>query len=331
MLDILRNLRKSDQEKQQEALNAYLDGTLTPDRRQQIEKILEQDARQRAELDQMRLLRQEMRQFPSRRIPRSFTLDPALYARPRREPLVQAYPVLRTATALAAFFFVFALAANLFVGAAPGMSSNAGPVALQPVAEMETVAELAVEEITEAETLEEEEEPIVTEAEVVMEEAAAEESAAAALLPEEKVAIPEMEEALDTADAQAAERPMESLDAAPFQRAEASPELIITVPAERRAEQAEPTMAAEGAINDELAEGIPAAPASAATGVAALTESSPRLTAVARDEAEMSMPEVQSRPDTAPSLNSSLGMIVLLLGAVFLILVSLTLMARRRL
>src|SRR5210317_1377019 len=97
MLDYLRNLTKSEEEKRQEALNAYLDGALTPKQRQKMDSDLAHDEALRVELEQIHLLKQQIHRLPQRRVRRNFTLDPALYGRPRREPLVQAYPVLRTA------------------------------------------------------------------------------------------------------------------------------------------------------------------------------------------------------------------------------------------
>ncbi len=146
MLDYLRNLTKSNEEKRQEALSAYLDDALAPEQRGQVEQRSGAMRALRAELDQMRLLKQQMRQMPQRQVRRNFTLDPALYGRPRREPLVQAYPVLRTATVLAAFFFIFALAANLFLGGTAGMAPAAEPVMVESDMGEELLAEAAVEE-----------------------------------------------------------------------------------------------------------------------------------------------------------------------------------------
>ncbi|UCC51823.1 MAG: hypothetical protein JSV68_22385 [Anaerolineaceae bacterium] len=340
MLDFLRNLRKSEEEKRQEALNAYLDDTLTSDQRQQLEEILEQDAGQQAQLDQMRLLQQQMRQLPRRRVPRNFTLNPALYGRPRREPLVQAYPVLRTATALAAFFFIFALAANLFIGGAPGMTSSAEPVAMQAVPEAAADIETAVEEEI-AEAAEEEVivESIVTEAESVdraaeaapVEEEAVDEAAGDALLPEKSTAVPEMERALEAADSAAAEMPMEAQEAPLFESAGVTPEPPMTSAAEAGALQAEPTMApaATEVMADELAELAPAPATVAATIEVQLVAPAP--TTEMRDEIERSIDGAQSQPGVASFLSSSLGIIVLLLGVVFVVLISLTLLARRRL
>lgn len=114
MFDYLRNLRKSAEEKRQETVAAYLDGALNGRSRQQFEQAMAQDEALRQEVEQLLLIKQSLRRLPQRDVPRNFMLDPAAYGRPARQPWVQAYPVLRTATALAAFFFIFAIAAGIF-------------------------------------------------------------------------------------------------------------------------------------------------------------------------------------------------------------------------
>ena len=52
---------------------------------------------------------------------------------------------------------------------------------------------------------------------------------------------------------------------------------------------------------------------------------------IMRDEIDRSIDGAQSQPDVASFLSSSLWVIVLLLGVVFVVLISLTLLARRRL
>ena len=127
MFDLLRNLGKSDAEKRQEALSAYLDNVLSDRRRQEFERLLAADADLRQELEAQVQIRRQMQALPQRAVPRSFTLDPAVYGAPRREPLVQAYPVLRAATALTAFFFVVAMVLSLYTvnGASLDMVSMA--------------------------------------------------------------------------------------------------------------------------------------------------------------------------------------------------------------
>ena len=138
MFDFVRNLTKSAAERQQEALNAYLDDALTPRARQQFERLLAQDADLRLELEQRRVLKEQLRQLPRRRVPRHFTLDPARYGRPQRQPLFQFYPALRAATVLTAFFFILTVAANVFLAGLPG--GAAAP-------EMLTVADEAAQEV----------------------------------------------------------------------------------------------------------------------------------------------------------------------------------------
>ena len=100
MFDFLRNLTKSAEEKRHEQITAYLDDSLSSADRTHFEAALEQDASLQAELEQERAVKQALGQLPQRRVPRNFTLDPALYGRPARQPLIQAYPVLRAATGL---------------------------------------------------------------------------------------------------------------------------------------------------------------------------------------------------------------------------------------
>lgn len=142
MFDFLKNLTKSEEEKQQEAFSAYLDDLLSPSQRLDFETLLAQDAGLRAELARAQLLRQQMRQMPRRSLPRSFTLDAALYGVPKRERLGQAYPFLRVATAMAALFFVLALGLTVFTNqSGDDMASMASaPVMEAPLAEAEIAA-----------------------------------------------------------------------------------------------------------------------------------------------------------------------------------------------
>ena len=141
MFDFLRNLTKSVEEKQQEALNAYLDDALSPQERRQFEQLLARDADLRLEFEQRQALQMQLRQMPRRRVPRNFTLDPAVYGRPQRQPLFEFYPVMRAATVLTAIFFILALGADLFLGGPGGLASPQG-VALMVE---ETTSETAVE------------------------------------------------------------------------------------------------------------------------------------------------------------------------------------------
>lgn len=146
MFDYLRNLTKSAEEKGQEVLNAYLDNALSPQERRQFEQLLARDADLRQVVEERRALQMQMRQMPRRRVPRNFTLDPALYGRPQRQPLFQLYPAMRVATVLTAFFFILALGADLFLPAGRGGLAVPGS-APQDVALVveQTTSETAVE------------------------------------------------------------------------------------------------------------------------------------------------------------------------------------------
>lgn len=130
MFDYLRDLTRSAEEKQQEALSAYLDGALTPAESRRLEETLAADEALQTQLAEMRAWREQLRALPRRGVQRNFTLDPALVKAPKREPLVQAYPALRTATAFAAIMFVIALAA-LLGGVSTSTEQAAMPVAMQ--------------------------------------------------------------------------------------------------------------------------------------------------------------------------------------------------------
>jgi anti-sigma factor RsiW len=197
MFDYLRNLTKSAEEKQQEALNAYLDDALSPQERQQFEQRLARDADLRLEVEQRRTLQMQMRQMPRRRVPRNFTLDPAVYGRPQRQPLFEFYPVMRAATVLTALFFILALGADLFLTGQGGLASPQG-VALMVE---ETTSDTAVEapmaaqavEVTRiiTETTVEEGETVAAEAAPMMEAPVAEEMVESAASAVEEEMLPE--------------------------------------------------------------------------------------------------------------------------------------------
>lgn len=114
MIDFFRNLTKSETEKRQERLNAYLDEALTDAERRRFETELQQDADLRDELEALRWVKLSVQQAPRLRAPRNFILDPAVYGQSApAKPSWSFYPGLRVATALTAFFFILALALDL--------------------------------------------------------------------------------------------------------------------------------------------------------------------------------------------------------------------------
>jgi len=199
MMDFLRGLTRSAEEKRRERLNAYVDGALSERERRRFEEELAGDPRLQAELKEIEAVRAALRRLPRVRAPRNFTLDPAAYGVPRPNRAVQWYPVLRTATAFAAIAFAFLLALNLFVtqpGGAPAtLSSVSNEEAPREVAvEAELVVPEAVDEEAVAEGDFAESAPLSPEqsapfemgvAEEVAEEEAADEAAAGAAAAEE--------------------------------------------------------------------------------------------------------------------------------------------------
>lgn len=142
MLDYLRNAGKSAEEKHQEALSAYLDGSLSADERLRFEAELAADPELRAEFERLRALQLQLRALPARRVPRSYSLDAALHGKPKPQRAQQFYPVLRGATALTALFFAFVLGLNVFMGGFGGAAAPAAaPVAYEaPVTEGDAAA-----------------------------------------------------------------------------------------------------------------------------------------------------------------------------------------------
>lgn len=103
-------------------MTAYLDNALPPAERQRFEQQMAQDPALQAEVAQQQQTRALLRQLPPRQVPRNFILDPALYGRPARQPLVTYYPALRAATVLTAVLLFFVVGLNLFSGGSAMMA-----------------------------------------------------------------------------------------------------------------------------------------------------------------------------------------------------------------
>ena len=288
MFDFMRE--RGDGGRQQEAIDAYLDNALTPAERTRFEAQMAADSRLRAEVEQLRVLRLQLRAMPRRRVPRSFALNPAAYSRPKAQPLLQLYPALRGATALSAFMLIFVLALGLF----RGQFGAGAPEAAQ-------VASVTNEEAA----------PIAVEDQAV-------EEVAQPILPEEAADL-------------SAEAPAAGAELAAAPTPEGGTELIIpapagtlttTVPADLSIESAEIAEAtlppnAGGAV--ELYSTEPAPPATET--VNGFVEA----TAVAEEPAAR-----QEMPAPAETTRSLLPYQIGL-GALFLLLLVLWLLARRRL
>lgn len=316
MFDFLRNLTKSAEEKQQEAMTAYLDNALSPEARRQFEQQLAQNPALRADLEQQRIVRQLLSQLPPRQTPRNFTLDPALYGRPAKQPLVQYYPALRTATMLTAVLFFFAIGLGVFTsfGPASPMTVEVTRVVANTVTEnvqvegepvevtrvvVETVVETVIVEVTAAP--EGEAAPAAGVAEVPpMEEEASE---AAAEEPEATLAPSDPAE-----PAESAPLPLPSITPAPTVTQSTLPRPSATEESVRAVPTAEASIFAEQAPADSQAEGDTAV---------ANAPTTPAITTEREDEALRPLPD--------PLLLVQMGLLLLLL-----ILATITLYARWR-
>jgi hypothetical protein len=283
------DFKRDSGDRQQEAIDAYLDNALTPAERARFEAQMAADARLRAEVEQLRALRLQLRAMPRRRVPRSFALNPAAYSRPKAQPLLQLYPALRGATALSAFLLIFVLALGLF----NGQFGVGAPAASQ-------VAEVAQEDAAQA----------------VVEEAAVEE--AAPMAAEDEAARATASEA-PAAESELAEAAATGAPAADLLLQAPAGTITATVPADlslESAELAEATLPANagGAIEQYAAE-----PTAEATAMAAPTSDVLAQTEAAAEEA----------PAPAEPARSLLPLQIGL-GALFLLLLGLWLVARRR-
>jgi anti-sigma factor RsiW len=127
-----------------ELLSAYIDNRLSASERAQFDARLAAEPALRAQLDELQQVVQAVRAMPRKRAPRSFALDPRRYA-PRQTFLTRIYPALRMANAAVALVFVVVLGA-LFVQAVPGRLAMAPAAAPAPQAsgalEMQTSTEV---------------------------------------------------------------------------------------------------------------------------------------------------------------------------------------------
>jgi anti-sigma factor RsiW len=145
MLKWLFDGKKTAAERREEALSAYIDGELGTRERADLERSLAEDATLRAELAELRQVVGMMREVPRAPLPRSFTLDPAVYGRAQR-PWRGLYPALRTATVLATLALIFLFAGDVLLGLSGGALAPAAEVAMETEpAQMRQAVEVTVE------------------------------------------------------------------------------------------------------------------------------------------------------------------------------------------
>lgn len=305
MFDFLRNLTKSEEDRRQEMLTAYLDGALTPQERRNFERQLDSDAELRTQLQRQQLIKANLRELPRVRAPRNFTLDPALYGKPAPQAIQQWYPLLRGATVVAAVFLVIVLSVDLFnVGGSAGTMTPSESLALR-------TQELAGEE---ARDLAADGAMEVTVAAEVP--APAEESAPQAAMPEsaEESALAEPSES----------EPLAGLD-------QATPEALASLAAAAAEVTQEAEMAeapAEGAAPS--ATGLP--PGSATPGPS--TASPPAATSQALAQGPLAQEEATPPPAPAERVQrpepTPLRLAEFVLAFLFVLLVAATLLLRRQ-
>jgi len=136
-----------------ELLSAYLDGQLNPSDSARLESRIASDSSLRTALDNLRATRNLLRQLPSRRAPRNFTLTPQMAS--IKPPTPRIVPVFRLATVLATFLFIItfvingliSLSASSFAAApAPFAAGAAAPIsAAQEAAPAPTSAPAATQ------------------------------------------------------------------------------------------------------------------------------------------------------------------------------------------
>lgn len=308
MFDFLRNLTKSEEDRRQEMLTAYLDGALTPQERRNFERQLDGDAELRAQLQRQRLIKASFRELPRVRAPRNFTLDPALYGKPAPQVIQQWYPLLRGATVVAAVFLVIVFSADLFNAGGSAGTSAVAPGETSAIRAQELAGDEA-RDLAAAEALE-----MTVAAELP---APAEESAPQAAMPEsaEESALAEPSES----------EPLAGLD-------QATPEALASLAAAAAEVTQEAEMAeapAEGAAPS--ATGPP--PASATPGLS--TASPPAATGQALAEGPLAQEEATPPPPLAERIQRSvptpLRLAEFVLAFLFVLLAAATLLLRRQL
>ncbi|MEM7333393.1 MAG: hypothetical protein AAF490_14990 [Chloroflexota bacterium] len=326
MLDFLRNLTKSAEEKRQEQIDAYVSNSLSSVETRQFEAEMAQDADLQAEVDARLQLRQAMRSMPQRRARRSFALDPAKYGKPQPQRLGQFYPMVRTATALTAVFLVIAIGAEFFT------TGSGQPIASFPTVQQEsadsvamgaqdTADEAAFEETAaEPEPFEEEmmAEEMVEEAEEMADEAMAEEMADDSALEEEALPaeVELAEEALELSDEGSDEAAAESatepqiLGTQPPQPSVDTPRVSATPTLDDRALDVEEVAEAEVEIEE--------------TAVSVTEDSATTLSTESDELLEFNdsanfEPPAQSTSPISPLRLAQIGLAIILIGLLMLL------------
>ncbi len=103
-------------------LSEYLDGQLSPRDRAALEKRMASQAELRAGLDELRQTRTILRSVSRQRVPRNFTLTPAMVQQTRPRPWLRLVPALNFASAAAALAMVVVMVVGLLPGVTPAVA-----------------------------------------------------------------------------------------------------------------------------------------------------------------------------------------------------------------
>jgi hypothetical protein len=115
-----------------QTLSEYLDGQLSPRDQGRLEQRLRENEDMRTALEELRQTRFLLRSVKMQRVPRNFTLTPAMARQAQPKPILQLIPVLNFASALAALAVIVTITVQLLpIGApaAPSYSAGAAPAA----------------------------------------------------------------------------------------------------------------------------------------------------------------------------------------------------------
>ncbi len=206
--------RRSEAERRDELLSAYLDGELGAREREQLEARLSKDADLREELQALSHVATVVHELPRVSAPRNFILSESMVSRQKTASAPEprqawAAPLLTAATAVSSLLFAVVLAGQLMLpgltdfAAAPeamGPMEEAAPMVVDeypvPEAERDVVgptpdSEVATEMLREGLTLQVEEEEMDALVVPPESEQVEEESALTATIPAEEPAVPE--------------------------------------------------------------------------------------------------------------------------------------------
>jgi hypothetical protein len=253
---------KTEEERRDELLSAYLDGELGERERQRLEARLAQDPTLRAELRALHRMVSLVQELPQVAAPRNFILSKSMVERrvpaPRREPQARlrwAAPLLTAATAVVSLLFVVVLVGDLLLPGIGGLASAPEPMELSK--EIPQIA-LEAEPVDEDFGVEREVAPSPTLAPMAAAEAPREEPEMAAEGEEEARIEGEVAPSPTLAPMPAEEAPREEPEAAVEEKArtegEDTPSPPLASPPAMEAPIEEPEMAIE--VEEEAAEGI---------------------------------------------------------------------------